>query len=187
MHIALACENYKVFQKKGIEYRYGAQREKSLGKITESELNRKLKTSGIDILTEAITLYESYDNPTLVEFCDLRGFSPNGAYSERGILYMAFSEDEKAIKDFTKAIGHRKGKTYLVLGSPWERATYKSRGDVYQRMGEYKKAINDYTEAIRLKSTVPDYYWSRAAAYSALGLSEKAAQDRTKYEELKSK
>ena len=96
-------------------------------------------------------------------------------YIEKGIEYFAFSQYEKAIKSYDKAIRL----------NPKTANAYNKRGVAYQSLGQYDKAIQDYDEAIRLDpENAASPYHNRGLAYEALGNSLQAEQDLAKSKEL---
>jgi len=108
------------------------------------------------------------------------------AYVLRGETYNSLRQYDKAINDFTESIRL----------NPNAGPTYCDRGNSYLCLKQYRKAMNDYTEAIRLESQFePDEvldilvnaYEGRAFVYERLGNHSKAAQDRKKATELKSR
>lgn len=60
-------------------------------------------------------------------------------YNTRGIAFKNKGEYEKAIEDYTTAIGLKKFSSY-----------YYNRAIAYKQLGEFHKSIEDFTEAIRL-------------------------------------
>jgi tetratricopeptide (TPR) repeat protein len=63
---------------------------------------------------------------------------------------------------------------------------YNNRGEVYLEQKQYSQAIDNYTQAIELDPTLPDAYQGRSKAYTALGDTERAAEDEKRYRELTS-
>ena len=95
-------------------------------------------------------------------------------YIEKGIEYFAFSQYEKAIKSYDKAIRL----------NPKTANAYNKRGVAYQSLGQYDKAIQDYDEVIRLDPENASAYHNRGIAYKALGNSLQAEQDLAKSKAL---
>ena len=95
-------------------------------------------------------------------------------YIEKGVEYFAFSQYEKAIKSYDKAIRL----------NPKTADAYNKRGVAYQALGQYDKAIQDYDKAIRLHPENASAYHNRGLAYEALGNSLQAEQDLAKSKEF---
>lgn len=88
-------------------------------------------------------------------------------YSHRGISYLAASNYEKAIKDFTRAV---------ML----DRENYKAlyyRGVAHQIRENYRAALADYDDCLRLNPYHIDALYSRAQVYFHLGDYPKALGD----------
>ena len=66
--------------------------------------------------------------------------TPAEAYYGRGTVYLNQGDDDKAIAEFTEAIGL----------DPTSADAYNRRGFAYANLEEYDKAIADYNKAIRL-------------------------------------
>ena len=77
------------------------------------------------------------------------------AYNNRGAAYGIMGEYDRAIADFTKAIGL----------SPEDADTYNNRGNVHTIIGDYERAIADFSEAIRLNPQNANAYNYRGHAY----------------------
>ena len=92
----------------------------------------------------------------------------------RGLVYLARKDSEKAIADFSDAIRI----------DPYHAAVYELRGCVYGGLGEYDKAIADFTEVIRIKPDHAKAHFNRATAYEELGDADKAAADFAKAKKL---
>jgi tetratricopeptide (TPR) repeat protein len=85
----------------------------------------------------------------------------------RGFAYENKGEYDRAISDYSEAIGLKPDDAYA----------FNRRGIAYSHKGEYDKAISDYDEAIRLK---PDYAYpfnDRGIVYSNKGEYDKAISD----------
>ena len=88
-------------------------------------------------------------------------------YNNRGNIYSAMGEIDKAINDLNKAI---------ELKSDYANA-YNNRGDTYRKKGDFDKAINDYNRAIELKSDFAEAYSNRGVAYRDRNDLPKALED----------
>jgi tetratricopeptide (TPR) repeat protein len=88
-------------------------------------------------------------------------------YNQRGLAYFDKGEYDKALTDFTRAIG---------LNQDYADGYY-NRGLVYQNKGAYDKAILDYTEAIRINPTYLKAYINRGQVYNLKEEHEKASID----------
>ena len=99
-------------------------------------------------------------------------------HNGRGYAYLRRGQHLKAIDDHSEAIRLR----------PHLPIPFHNRGFSYAELGEYQKAIVDYDEAIRLYDTLSsadaEVYMERAEAHDALGMSEAAAEDRARADEI---
>ncbi len=97
------------------------------------------------------------------------------AYNNRGGAYADKGEFDRAIADYTKAIG-----LY-----PNDAIAYNNRGSAYYRKGEFDRAIADYTKAIKLDPkyaiaitpVYADAYNNRGVTYEKKGDEEQAIAD----------
>jgi tetratricopeptide (TPR) repeat protein len=95
------------------------------------------------------------------------------AYINRGNMYLALQQYDKAAVDFTTAIQL----------APKDPNGYRFRGDVYLLQGKYRRAVADYSEAIQLTSpnayvsSFATLYSSRGLAYSDLREHRRAIDD----------
>jgi tetratricopeptide (TPR) repeat protein len=89
------------------------------------------------------------------------------SYEKRGNEYVAKSERDKAIADFTEAIRL----------DPERSGSYFSRGLCYNTKGDYDTAIADFNKAIRLSPDNSVRYESRGEAYLNKGDYDKAIAD----------
>jgi tetratricopeptide (TPR) repeat protein/serine/threonine protein kinase len=89
------------------------------------------------------------------------------AYYNRGYLYNARGEYDKAIADCSEAIAF----------DPDYAAAYSSRGYAYNAKNEYDKALADCTQAIRLNPKSAFAYKERACAYGAKRAYDQAIVD----------
>lgn len=77
------------------------------------------------------------------------------AYYNRGIVFEDLHDYQKALADYSSAIGL----------SPKKVECYNNRGNVYDLLGDHDKAMADYREAIRLDPNDITAYVNRAARY----------------------
>ena len=96
------------------------------------------------------------------------------AYNNRGNIYSAKGEHDRAIEDFTKAIEL----------NPQFTLAYSNRGIAYGDKGEHDRAIADYNKAIELDPHYVDAYSNRGIAYGIKGELDQAIEDFTKAIEL---
>jgi tetratricopeptide (TPR) repeat protein len=97
------------------------------------------------------------------------------AYYNRGYIYSE-KDYNKAIEDFTKAVGYLPEKDDL----------YGYRGDCYQYKEDYEKAIKDYTKANELNPKGYKYIYNRGFANYYIGNYNEAISDFTEAIRLKS-
>ena len=96
------------------------------------------------------------------------------AYSDRGRIYGVQGKPDKAIADYTRAIGIE----------PYSALNYNNRGVAYHRQGKLDKAIEDHTKAIGIKPYSALNYNNRGGAYYEQGNLEEAIEDFTRAIEL---
>jgi Tfp pilus assembly protein PilF len=90
-----------------------------------------------------------------------------GAYTHRGQGYADRGQAEKAIEDFSQAIGY----------DPTRADAFAGRGIQYYKQGDYKHAVADFDAAIRLDpDEAVDWAW-RARAKGQLGDADGANAD----------
>ena len=81
------------------------------------------------------------------------------AFYNRGIAHGEMAEYERALENYTTAIGL----------APDFAAAYNNRGVIHGRKGVYESAIADYSAAIRLAPDDVTAYENRAIAYARTG------------------
>jgi tetratricopeptide (TPR) repeat protein len=89
------------------------------------------------------------------------------AYSNRGIVWKAKKEYDKAIADYNEAIRL----------DPKDAGAYANRGNTWNAKKEYDKAIADYNEAIRLDPNYALAYMNRGNAWRDKKEYDKAIAD----------
>ena len=89
------------------------------------------------------------------------------SYNSSGISYDAKGDYDRAIEDFSKAIGLNSGNATLFI----------NRGNAYKGKGDLDHAITDYNEAIRLNPKSGNGYHYRGNAYEAKGEFDRALVD----------
>ena len=115
------------------------------------------------------TTREDVDNCTLaLNFNDLSVSDRAATYTNRGIIYMALEDYERAISDYSTAL-------YL---EPEIGEIYVNIGNVYYMGKVYDKAIEEYTRAIDMRtSMIHVAYTNRGRAYENLGDLDNAEKD----------
>ena len=88
-------------------------------------------------------------------------------YNNRGNMYVAIGEIDKAVNDLSKAIELKPDYTNA----------YNNRGEAYRSKGEVDEAINDYSKAIEVKSDFAEAYNNRGVAYRDIGDLPRAFDD----------
>ncbi len=91
------------------------------------------------------------------------------AYYNRGNTYADLQEYQKAINDFTQALGIQ----------PNLASAYNNRALAYTDLQEYQKAINDYTQAIAIQPNLASPYLGRGLVYDKLQEYQRAISDYT--------
>ena len=115
------------------------------------------------------TTREDVDNCTLaLNFNDLSVSDRAATYTNRGIIYMALEEYERAVADYSSALSLEPdiGEIYVNIGN------------VYYMGKVYDKAIEEYTKAISMRTSmihVP--YTNRGMAYESIGDLDNAEED----------
>jgi len=90
-----------------------------------------------------------------------------GTFLDRGILFAACGDYERAIRDFTQALR-------LDPDMP---GAYNSRGLAHFARTDYDQAIADFTQAINLDSNYAAAYYNRALVYASKGNYDRAIDD----------
>lgn len=88
-------------------------------------------------------------------------------YNNKGIAYGIHNQNQRAIEEFSKAIGLR----------PTYAEAYNNRAFTYFKIGQYKLAMEDSNQAIHLKPDYIDAYSNRAVAYLKQGKEEQGCND----------
>jgi tetratricopeptide (TPR) repeat protein len=125
------------------------------------------------------------------------------ALVSRGFAYNNLGQFDKAITDFSRAIGinpdyadawYNRGVAHHDLGqldkavpdfsraigiNPDYSQAYNNRGNAYGALGQYDKAIADYSKAIGINTKFTDAWYNRGVIYGNLGQFEKAIADYT--------
>lgn len=91
------------------------------------------------------------------------------AYNNRGIVYNAKGNFEKAISDYSRAIELK----------PEYANAYNNRGVAYYAKGNLDRAISDYNKAIELNPKHVNAYSNRGLAYKAKGNYKQTISDYT--------
>jgi tetratricopeptide (TPR) repeat protein len=89
------------------------------------------------------------------------------AYYNRGLSYRRLDENDKALADYTKAIGY----------TPDDPEIYNNRGVVYEAMENYDKAVADYSKAIQLDGEFIKAFTNRGETYAKMRAYDKAIAD----------
>ena len=77
------------------------------------------------------------------------------AYNNRGLVYAAQQQWDKALPDFTQAI----------TLDPNDAIAYNNRGNVYRAQQQWGEALADYTQAITLNPNYANAYYNRGLLY----------------------
>jgi tetratricopeptide (TPR) repeat protein len=125
------------------------------------------------------------------------------AYYNRGVEYFKIKQPDKALDDYTSAIGiypkyqeayYDRAVVYTTLGQ-WDKAiadysmtieinpaydsAYSNRGVLYAYLGQWDNAINDCSTAIRINPNCESAYSNRGNVYGNLKQWDKAIADYT--------
>ncbi len=150
---------------RGLLDRAGAQLEKGMWERAAATL-----TEVIAMLTSNSPSWYSSFYAALIE-----------AYHRCAIAYLALGQLDQALTDCTRVI--------IADPTPISRAepvppfvaeAYVHRGTAFARLGQHNEAIDDFTEAIHLAPGQRTPYALRAESRSAIGDSERAAEDEAK-------
>jgi tetratricopeptide (TPR) repeat protein len=114
-----------------------------------------------DIRDHYPVIYNMTSDPEKIQSID---------YAERGRDYANRGKNQKAIKDYNKAISIDSTNVSAYFG----------RGEAYYSLGNYWQAVGDYNKAISIDSTDVDFYKNRGEAYYSLGNYWQAVGDYTK-------
>jgi tetratricopeptide (TPR) repeat protein len=89
------------------------------------------------------------------------------AYYNRGLAYSNLGQWDKAIADYSNAIGI----------NPKYTDAYSNRGIAYKNLGQWDKAIADYSRAIEMSPKYDKAWYNRGLAYYTLGRWDMAIAD----------
>ena len=150
------------------------------------------------------------ENLTIDDYTNMIMLDPDNyaLYIDRGILYDASGNSNKAREDFTMAIQinpdsfealNNRGNIYRVEKvydlaitdftrcisiNPMAVQSYINRGSTYDDMKDYALAIEDFTHAITINPTDYEIYLFRWKAYNSLGEEKLAIADLEKAYEI---
>ncbi|MCD4780045.1 MAG: tetratricopeptide repeat protein [Candidatus Omnitrophica bacterium] len=95
-------------------------------------------------------------------------------YNNRGSLYLKLKKYKQARSDFDQAIRNN------------DRAveSFANRANVNRILKNYESALKDINQAIRLNPTVAIFYYYRSLTYGGMNLSQEAAEDCQKAQDL---
>ena len=112
---------------------------------------------------------EEIENCTMaLNFGQMSAADRAATFTNRGIIYMALQDYEKAISDYSMALSIK----------PEHGEIYVNIGNVYYLGKVYDKAIEEYTKAIDMQTTrLHVAHTNRAMAYENLDDFENAEQD----------
>jgi putative GTP pyrophosphokinase len=88
-------------------------------------------------------------------------------YNHRGMAYFALGQHQRALKDFSSAIGY----------DPQSDRGYANRGLCYRVQKKYAKALEDFTQAVKINPNRPDNYFGRAQTFYDLRRYGQALED----------
>ena len=88
-------------------------------------------------------------------------------YNHRGMAYFAMGSQQRALKDFSSAIGY----------DPENDRGYANRGLCYRVMKKHEKALQDFNQALAINPNRPDGYFGRAQTYYDMQEYEQALLD----------
>ncbi|HUV02603.1 MAG TPA: tetratricopeptide repeat protein [Desulfobacteria bacterium] len=140
--------------------------------IREKEIKKALSLAvkaDCRVLRDVGIEYAKKNNPLAVEIFDkIIQLDPEDAraYYNRGNAYRNLQQYDRAIKDYTTALGV--DPTYVNA--------YINRGNVYSRLERYAEAIADYDSALKLRSSYKAYV-NRGNAYLHLNRFSEAIED----------
>jgi lipoprotein NlpI len=90
-----------------------------------------------------------------------------GAFTSAGVTHLQQGENDRAIRDFDRAIALRPG---LVVA-------WRNRGLAYRSKGDFERALADYDQATLLAPADPRLYVDRGQVYLATNDHARAIQD----------
>jgi tetratricopeptide (TPR) repeat protein len=167
-----------------LEYLKGgkvSQKQKKLKPAVQNEENESQPESGISSQmssSEWFDLAEKSEdvNEKIKLFSNAIELNPENAdyFNNRGDVYYALEQYDKAIEDYSKAIEL----------NPENADYFNNRGNVYYNLGHYNEAIKDYCKAIELNHKYANAFYNRGNVYYALEQFDKAIEDYCKAIEL---
>lgn len=113
-------------------------------------------------LDEAIRLFTR-----VIESGEFSGKNLGLAYNNRGWVYNAKRQHDRAIADLTRALSLQPNNKYA----------YNSRGIAYGKKGQYDRAIADYNKATKIDPNFGPAYSNRGVAHEKLGRKDLAIAD----------
>lgn len=99
---------------------------------------------------------------------DVKSLRDNaGNYKKAGTVWYKQGRYQRAIENFTKAIGL----------NPDDAGAFNDRGGAFAKLGRYQQALEDYNEAIRLKPDYAVFYSNRGVVYLTRGDTKQGCRD----------
>ncbi len=122
-----------------------------------------------NLLLEAINAHVSSEFTKAIDlYTQLLVISPSHfLYNHRGLVYIAVSEYNKAIEDFTMAIELE----------PKDLRVYTNRGMALRLVSKHREALSDFNKSLELNPLWPDTLYGRALSYYELGDIAKSLED----------
>ena len=130
---------------------------RGFARVEKGDYEKAIKD--FDLYIEKIDPYDSY------------------AYNNRGVAYLRYKQNERAVENFNKAIEL----------NPNHARSYNNRGIVNHNLKQYERAIEDYNKAIELDPEDAYFYSNRGVAYRRIGDFNRALEDYNKAIELNPK
>src|SRR5580700_10774265 len=93
-----------------------------------------------------------------IESGEERGANLFAGFYNRASAYYNKSDYDRAITDFTAAIGLK----------PTDANAFVGRGLAYYRKQQFERAVDDFSQAIKLNPDSAEFYYRRATAIAAL-------------------
>ena len=160
LNLGLAYYRQGKYQQAITEYQQVIQRDKD---DYRAYYNLGLAHLALKDYLIAIANYQT----ALIHSPDFEIESKSLIYNDLALAYMMLAENEKAIRNFSKAIALNANNYHA----------YYNRGCAYYRQGKHQTAIKDFTQAIQLKPDLTQAYVHRGILRHKIGSIDTALND----------
>jgi tetratricopeptide (TPR) repeat protein len=144
------------------------------------QLRNEMKLAAAPYTSLAEEDYKAKNFASAIQKCDSAlAYNPEwgDAWVIKGLSFQALGDTTKALESFDKGAEIEPDNFYLFI----------NRAELHLQEDRFEQALSDFTKAIVLRPNEADGYQGRSDVYAALKMSDKAANDRTRAEELRAK